>query len=95
LSPGVDAITAEPRRADNLRKLADAAASQAHLAVVAHMAGAGASIWRALFDDTRLPVSGPTLIAPIRHLWLFPDPPGKTGLGWDPQGRWRRFPIGP
>jgi hypothetical protein len=84
---------ADPAREDNLRQLSAAASGEAHLAVYADMSIDG-NVWRALSDWAStgvVPTIAPTLVPPVTHLWLFSDPPGTTGLAWDPHRGWYRF----
>jgi hypothetical protein len=89
----IDRFMADPTRADNLRQLAAAAQGEAHLAVFADM-GVDGTVWRALFDESGtgvVPRIAPALVPPVTHLWLFANPPGRSGLAWHPHRGWHRF----
>jgi hypothetical protein len=91
----INRFMADPIREDNLRQLASAAHSEAHLAVFADISSDG-NVWRALCDETRtgvVPLAAPTLVPPVTHLWLFANPPGRFGLAWNPHDGWYRFPC--
>jgi hypothetical protein len=93
----INYFMAHPDRKDNLRQLQAVAQSEAHLAVYADISVDG-NVWRALSDLKNtgvVPTVAPTLVAPVTHLWLFADPPGGTGLAWDPHRGWYRFSCVP
>jgi hypothetical protein len=89
----IDRFMADPIRVDNLRQLAAAAQGEAHLAVFADV-GVDGTVWRALFDESGtgvVPRIAPVLVPPVTHLWLFANPPGRSGLAWRPHRGWHRF----
>lgn len=92
----ISTFVVDPRRCDNLTKLAPAAAAagEAHLAVFAQLGQVEFSVWRAIEDRDAsgvVPRTAPVLPEPLTHLWLFASPGGATGLAWSSAGGWRRF----
>jgi hypothetical protein len=94
VSSWIGTVAADPKRADNIKKLANAE-GEAHLVVFADIAGVEWSVWRALVDHYGtgvLPTIDPLLPAPITHVWIFPVWGGATVLAWSTEG-WRRVPL--
>jgi hypothetical protein len=79
----IDGFMAEPRRQDNIVKLRNSGADEAHLAVIAHMSGVDFAVWRAIedYDSTGVvPTRPPMVPEAVTHLWLFAVPSGRTCL---------------
>lgn len=84
-----------PRCEDNIKKLSAPGATEAHLAVFAHMSAVAWSVWRGLLDSSVVPLTRPNLPTPVTHIWIFPapwgSPWGESALAFDSSTGWRRF----
>jgi hypothetical protein len=91
----VNEFLSSPRCDDNIKKLAVPGATEAHLAVFAHMSAVPWSVWRGLLDSSVVPLTRPSLPAPVTHIWIFPapwgSPWGESALAFDSLEGWRRF----
>ncbi len=91
----VNDFLSSPRCEDNIKKLTVPGATEAHLAVFAHMSAVPWSVWRGLLDSSVVPLTRPSLPAPMTHIWIFPapwgSPWGESALSFDSCKGWRRF----